>query len=69
MARKLADALPSGHDAPRPPCWSSGDRCSSPLAAMHRDAFVTHKNADSTVRLTEQRVESSLDDLNLHDQT
>ena len=36
---------------------------------MHRDAFITDKDAGSTVRLAEQRVDSALDDLDLHDES
>jgi hypothetical protein len=70
MARKLRDALPGGHAPLRAAVWEFMRPMLSPaLAAMHHDAFLTDAAIDTTVRLTEHRADSDLDDLDLHDPT
>ena len=68
MARKLTDALPGGDNALRAAVWEFVRPMLSPaLAAMHRDAFVTDDSVATTVRLTEHRADSAIEDLNLDD--
>src|SRR4051794_6656218 len=70
MARRLADALPDG-DAPlRAAVWTLMRPMLSPrLAALHAETFVTRDRAETTVDLTAHRGESTLDDLDLGDDT
>ena len=68
MDRKLRDALPGGQTALRAALWEFMRPMLSPaLAAMHRDAFVSDRAIDTTVRLAEHRGDSALEDLNLDD--
>ena len=68
MARKLTDALPGGDNALRATVWEFVRPMLSPaLAAKHRDAFVTDDSVATTVRLTEHRADSAIEDLNLND--
>jgi hypothetical protein len=66
MSRKLDEALPSGDTPLRSALWAFVRPMLSPrLAELHRDAFVTDEQCESTVDLAAHRSDSSLDDLNL----
>jgi len=69
-ARKLADALPGGHNPLRAAAWEFLRPMLSPrLAALHRDTFVFDQPLETTVELAAHRAESDLADLELPDDT
>lgn len=66
MARKLADALPGGHNPLRAAVWEFLRPMLSPrLATLHRDTFVFDEPLETTVELATHRGESDLADLDL----
>ena len=68
MSRKLADALPGGHNPLRAAVWEFVRPMLSPrLATLHRDTFVFDEPLKTTVELAAQRAESDLADLELGD--
>ena len=70
MARKLADALPGGHNPLRAAVWEFLRPMLSPrLATLHRDTFVFDEPLETTVELAAHRAESDLADLDLGDDT
>jgi hypothetical protein len=68
MARKLADALPSGDGTLRASVWELLRPMLSPaLVALNRDAFLVLDQWETTVDLAGYRAGSSLDDLDLNE--
>ena len=69
MSRKLADALPGGHNPLRAAVWELLRPMLSPrLATLHRDTFVFDEPLETSVGLAAHRAESDLTDLDLADE-
>jgi hypothetical protein len=68
IARRLRDALPTSNDALRTALWEFMRPMLSPtLVALNRDSFLTDHALETTVDLDAHHAETTLDDLDLGD--